>query len=229
VILGVAQVVVNVDRLADAEADLTHRGYQRSFGETAIANHPAKAHLQSGARARLGLTHFSAPPCGTAVELTAYEGAPAAGAVVYRLQLPPRPGAGPALVTVAATDPEGSHRFWTEGLGFRTGSDDHHLSFPAVMPSWRLDVVLDAAGLGERPVTTVDADGCVLVTLLSTDTETDAARLARPEHGLRSSGMWPERVASRDLRVAIIEGPSGELVELVQLPARGTTDVPGGP
>ena len=79
-ILGVAQVVVNLDALEPAAPALAEAGYEEVFCEPALANHPGKRGLQAPGRETLAMTHFAAPGGGTAIELTAYEGAAPVGA-----------------------------------------------------------------------------------------------------------------------------------------------------
>lgn len=86
----------------------------------------------------------------------------------------------------------------------------------AMFPAWQLRVALQPSS-GERPHTSVDADGCVLVTLLTTTIERELERLAATGLLLRFTSAWEEQVGGRTVTVAIVEGPSGELVELLQV------------
>jgi hypothetical protein len=197
VIVAVAQIVINTADADAAAQALQARGYERKFAERGLANHPAKAHLQAAARTRLDLLHLTPPQPGPAIEITAYDGAPA-GRAAYEWD-----GAG---VTATVSDAAASRAFWTS-LGFR---GDDVLEFPAPLPSMRL-----ALALRERPdaePATVDADGCVLVTLLSTDVEADAP----------GADIWTETIDGRALRIGMIRGPGGEPVEILQLPKAKT-------
>jgi len=220
VILGVAQVVVNVESLPDAERVLQSAGYVRSFAEDALPNHPAKAPFQATVRDRLALAHFAAPGAAPAIELTQYAGAPPRGEAAFRLvasaALPgiaDEVGSDPPSVPVAVRVPGRSDAFW-QAIGFV--DDGFALSFPALMPSWRLRLERDTGR--ERSNATVDARGCVLVTMLSTDVAGDLRRLENLV--LRSSAAWAETVGGRPLRAALVEGPAGELVELLELGMR---------
>ena len=202
-IFGVAQLVVNVAEIEDAAANLERSGYVATFAERGLPNQPEKESFQGASRRALDLLHFKSPDGGVAIELTAYDGPPA-GAPSYRLE--------PSGVALAASDASGA--FWTDGLGFRRSGD--RLRFPAAFPAWRLDLDLETGDPGSGTPRTVDADGCVLVTMLVTDVEREVERLARIAT-VRPSGVWQERVAGRDLRVAVVAGPSGELVELLEI------------
>ena len=209
-ILGIAQVVLNVTDLGPAEADFLARGYERTFRDDAIPNHPAKRPFQSRPRESLAMSHLAPPRPAPAVELTSY-GAPA-GVAPFKLELDaqgaPRSASFPAE--------EESRRFWIEGLGFR--DDGPALELRAAAPSLGFRVALEPHP-PSRPATMVDAGGCVLVTAVTTDVDRDFERLGRFSEG-RSAQPWAETVAGRELRVAMIEGPSGELVELLQAPSR---------
>jgi hypothetical protein len=223
VILGVAQVVLNLPEIEPARHALAAAGYELSFEERGIPNHPAKAPFQGVEREALDMVHLAAPGA-LAVELTAYSGGPPAGRAAFGLAAQDgglfevdAPATAPARAVVAATDSEASERFWSEGLGFRPAAGGH-LEYRAVLPDWRFEIELRPDG-GAAGETTVDAHGCVLVTMLATHVERELERLAGGL-SLRSTAAWQEQVAGRPLTVALVEGPSGELVELLQAPAR---------
>ena len=216
-ILGAVQVVVNVVDLAAAEAPLAAAGFTRSFTEPALASHPAKATLLARPRSALAMTHLAPAEDGRpapAVELTAYAGEPPAGEAAYVLEA--GPDRRPRRVLAPTPDPEASGAFW-DALGARAG-DDGARRFGAALPAWRLEVATPA-GPDRAGATTLDADGCVLVSVLCTAVEADLARLERRVALGRGSGAWQEEVAGRALTVAVVEGPAGELVEMLQIPS----------
>jgi hypothetical protein len=206
VILGVAQVVVNVADLGAPSESLRAAGFTERFAERELPNNDAKRPLQAHARTELDMVHFNAPDGGVAVELTAYGGEAPAGRAAYQLELPRR-------VSVLASEPEGSRAFWG-ALGFRDAGD--RLEVRAMRPEWSLDVALVDRAAHEP--TTVDADGCVLVTLLTTGLDADLERLRQAGLLSRLAPPWEESIDGRLLRVAMAEGPSGELIELLQPP-----------
>ena len=214
-IVGAAQVVVNVADLEPARAELlAEPGTKETFAALDLANNPVKAPFQGAPRERMAMVHLT-PAEGLAVELTRYEGAPPAGTAAYKLR---REGEGPPVVVAPGGDREASERFWTEGLRF-TSDEAGRLAAPAMHPAWRLGLEL-----GSEPAagtTTVDAEGCVLVTLLTTSIDRELERLQGTGLLLRSTASWTEQVADRQTRVAFVEGPSGELVELLQAPRPG--------
>ena len=116
-----------------------------------------------------------------------------------------------------STDPEASREFWTGGLGFTErgeGDEGAALGFEAMMPSWSLAAVVTGTA-DERP-TQVDAEGCVLATMLTRDLDRELARLRELAPAGRTTGSWSELVGGREVRVAFVEGPGGELVELLE-------------
>jgi hypothetical protein len=210
-IAGVAQVVANAADLDVAAARFVERGMAETFRVDGLANHAAKQPFQAEERGSLDMLHLSAP--GTlAVEITAYVGAPPAGSPSYEFD----PAAGEA--SVRTRDIDASRRFWTEALRF-ADQGGGVLGFPAPLPAWRLRVRLEAVEGGPAPVT-VDADGWVLVTVLTTDMEADLGRLEASGLVLRSTPSWREAIGDREAHVALVEGPGGELVELLETPRR---------
>jgi hypothetical protein len=215
VILGAVQVVLNVADLAAAEAPLTAAGFARSFHEPRLPSHPAKDIMLSGRRDALAMVHLTPPAPGPApapapaVELTAYAGPPPAGAAAFTLR-----GAGE--VTTATDDRAASGAFW-DALGAPRGEDGVR-RFGAALPAWRL-AVTTVDGPPRAGTTTLDADGCVLVSLVTSNVDAELRRLGRGDVLRRATAAWDEDVAGRTLRVAVVEGPAGELVELLQIPS----------
>lgn len=238
-ILGVAQLVVNLARLEDGAGVLEDAGYELLFEQRGLASHDAKAPFQSASRRDLDMAHFTAPDATVAIELTAYGGEPPSGACAYRLEpsagegdadgglashLAARtPGAAAALVLRGDLERSGS--FWCEALGFAELSRGHGavtLAPRAPLPSLSISLTLTEAS-PKRGATTVDARGCVLMTVLTTSIEDDLALVGAHDAALRFSPCWDERVAGRPIRAALVEGPSGELIELLQAP-RGDSE-----
>jgi catechol 2,3-dioxygenase-like lactoylglutathione lyase family enzyme len=200
VIIGVAQLIVNAADPDAAAGALEASGYARKWTERALPNHPAKAPLQGAPREALDLVFLTPPEPGVAIEVTGYHGPAPAGRAAYRWD--------GATATAVVSDAPASRAFWSE-LGFREGADGA-LEFPAPVASLRLRLALE-----ERPGVepgTVDADGCVVVALLSTDAAADA----------RGAETWTETVDGRDLKVGMLRGPGGEPIEMLQLPRTRT-------
>lgn len=208
-ILGAVQVVVNVGDLATAEAPLGAAGFTRSFHEPRLVSHPAKDIMLSGPRDALAMVHLTPPTPAPAVELTTYAGAPPAGTAAFTMT---------TSQEIAATtdDRAASGAFW-DALDAPQG-DDGLRRFGAALPAWRL-VITTIDGPTRAGTTTVDADGCVLVSLVTSNVDAELARLHRGALLHRATTVWEEHVAGRTLRVAIVEGPAGELVELLQIPS----------
>lgn len=208
-ILGAVQVVVNVADLALAEAPLSAAGFTRSFHAPRLASHTVKDIMLSGPRDALAMVHLTPPAPAPAVELTAYaDGAPA-GAAAFTMD-------NSHAITTTTHDRAASGAFW-DALNAPQG-DGGVRRFGAALPAWRLTVTT-ADGPGRVGQTTVDADGCVLVSLVTSNVDAELARLHRSAVLHRATEAWDEAVAGRTLRVAIVEGPAGELVELLQIPS----------
>lgn len=202
-ILGVPQVVVGVADVTAAEAPLLAAGFTRTFAEPALASHPAKAPLLSRPREALAMVHLTAPSARPAVELTSY-GAPG-GTAAFVLE--------DDRVRAPTDDPAASTAFWA-ALG--RGEDD---VVGGALPGWRLAVAVEPSP-ARAGATTLDADGCVLVTVATTKVAPELRRLQGLGVLRRAAGPWSEQVAGRALEVAIVEGPGGELVELLEVGSR---------
>lgn len=208
-ILGAVQVVVNVADLAAAEAPLTAAGFTRSFHEPRLASHPAKDIMVSGPRDALAMVHLTPPTPAPAIELTAYAGGAPTGAAAFTMD-------NSHEITTTTDDRAASGAFWDALNAPQT--DGGVRRFGAALPAWRLTVTT-TDGPSRAGQTTVDAGGCVLVSLVTSNVDAELARLHRGGVLQRATEAWDEAVAGRTLRVAIVEGPAGELVELLQIPS----------
>jgi catechol 2,3-dioxygenase-like lactoylglutathione lyase family enzyme len=207
--VGVAQIVVNTGNLDALRSSYLTRGWRESFRAERLPNHSAKVPFQAVARRTLDMAHLTFA-ARTSVEVTRYADQPPAGATVYSLD--------GAAVRLRACEPRASRAFW-RALGF-THVEGEVFEARAPLPAWRLRVTLHPTD-GDRPCTSVDADGCVLVTMLTTTVERELERLVATDLLLRRTPAWQEEVAGRTVTVAFVEGPSGELVELLQVPGGG--------
>jgi hypothetical protein len=203
--VGVAQLVLHTADLETVCSAYLADGWKESFRTERLPNHPAKIQFQTVARTALDISHLACS-AKTPVEVTCYAGQAPTGTTVYELDGP--------VVLLHACKPDASRAFW-RALGF-TETEENMLEAQTVLPAWRLRVTLRPR-TGERPHTSVDADGCVLVTLLTTAIERELEQMAATGLLLRSTTAWQENVGGRMVTVAFVEGPSGELVELLQL------------
>lgn len=208
-ILGAVQVVVNVGDLAAAEAPLTTAGFTRSFHEPRLPSHSAKNIMLGSPRDALAMVHLTPPAPAPAVELTAYTGDAPAGVAAFMMD-------NSHEITTTTNDRAASGAFW-DALNAPQG-DGGARRFGAALPAWRLTVAT-TDGPSRAGQTTVDADGCVLVSVVTSNVDAELARLHRGGVLQRATEAWDEAVAGRTLRVAIVEGPAGELVELLQIPS----------
>jgi len=123
--------------------------------------------------------------------------------------------------------------FWTRQLGMRLEreSPSHglcgwaRLEMPSPVPAWRLTVVLVEDSETARAPRSLDALGLTSVCLISTDIGADVERLAACP-GAGFGRPFRIDIAGRSLRVCMGHGPSGELIELLQVetpPGRAAT------
>ncbi|MGC8667512.1 MAG: VOC family protein [Chthonomonadales bacterium] len=144
-------------------------------------------------------------------------------------------------VSLSTADPERSLRFWHDGLGLepvrgeaaqpviperfapfvpaalsadRVAAAGHRLAACAPAPAWCMELALVAADKeGEEPM--LDDAGLTCLCLLSTSIERDLARAVRAG-GTQATDVFPLQVNGRLLRVAMLRGTAGEIVELIQ-------------
>ena len=118
---------------------------------------------------------------------------------------------------------ERSLRFWGEGLRFRliergtTRKGNHwaRLSFRALRPIWSLDVVLVEDKDFRPPRPMLHDRGATCLALLSTDLRVDVPGVSVESDGVKPS-MFDIVVAQKRLRIALLRGPDGEIVEFIQ-------------
>jgi hypothetical protein len=111
-----------------------------------------------------------------------------------------------------------SVHFWQRGLGARMreeGSGHAALRFISPAPTLAAEVRLTASDR-EPPEPALDAPGHPCVALVSNNVAADGERLMA-EGASRRSGAFSLTIAGKPLRVEIFEGPSRELVELIEL------------
>ena len=130
---------------------------------------------------------------------------------------------GIAAVGIEVADLERSLRFWQIGLQCRLierGTTDTacswaKLTFRALRPTWSLEVVLVESTPIARSLPMLDDQGATCLALLSTDCESDAVRAGSASGG-STSQTFTLTVAEKPLRIALVRGPDGEIVEIIQ-------------
>jgi hypothetical protein len=120
-------------------------------------------------------------------------------------------------VIVRASNPNTSAIFW-QMLGFTlvsTGDGCYTLAFPATMLSMPLTVMIVRTECGPDPDTKADDLGCSLVALITRNLPADMAMLK--EHRCVLSEVGQFTINGRSLNICMIYGPSGEVVELMEI------------
>lgn len=127
-------------------------------------------------------------------------------------------GAGIRAVLSQATDIDATLAFWSETFGLRAAraSDGLHVvEIKAAVPQWALRVAF-VPGTGQP--TRLDDGGFACLALLTNDLASLIERVDRT--AVDHTGVFTVRVNGRDLAVAILRAPGGELVELIQVVSR---------
>lgn len=117
---------------------------------------------------------------------------------------------------------EQSIRFWSDAFRFRkvamgvnrVGNQWARLAFRAIRPNWSIELVLVENRSLVLPIPMLDDQGATCLALLSTDIRADLARA----HESPASAFELD-VAGKRLTIALLRGPSGEIIELIQPPA----------
>jgi hypothetical protein len=133
---------------------------------------------------------------------------------------------GPAVKAVALAIPEDAEveEFWLKALGCRKRAvgaikdcEWAHFAFASMVKNWALDVVLVKSSL-PAPTPYLDDGGFPCLALLTNKLDDDLARML--EHGGSTGGVFTLDVGGASKRIAILRGPSRELIELIEIPRK---------
>jgi catechol 2,3-dioxygenase-like lactoylglutathione lyase family enzyme len=209
-ILGVDHVALSSDNVDRSLSDLTAKGFTLAFVEKNLPNAPEKKPFLRAYHPAHDLAYCRGER-GVAVEITRHGGALGGAGGFYGLVF-----SGPALtgLRVGCSDAAASRTFWTDGLGFQKSGP---LRFSSPVPAWSLDLFLeDARAARDKPF--LDDAGSSCVALLCNNIAADLARAGRCG-GQTPSPVFSSRVNGRELRIALLRGPSDEIIELIDLGA----------
>lgn len=107
--------------------------------------------------------------------------------------------------------------FWEKAMGFSVQScemDQAELSFRALSPSWSIDLILEKNERLAGP-TFLDDLGCTCLSFLVRDVP-HALEMCAGHGALAVGEPFPFKVGGKVLDVALVRGPGGELIELLQ-------------
>jgi len=126
-------------------------------------------------------------------------------------------------VLLPVADLTAALRFWQEGMGCRVSASGTmsagrgwaRLHLAAPVASWSLEILL---GQDDRPPAAcrLDAAGFPCLAFLSTGVERDAERL-QESGGVLWTGAFDLQVGGKGLKIGLLCGPAGEMVELIEV------------
>lgn len=129
------------------------------------------------------------------------------------------------VIGVQVLDLDQSVRFWSDAFRFRIvtngvtrdGTRWARLTFRAIRPNWSVELVMAESRSLVPLIPMLDDVGATCLALLSTDVGADLSRA----HGSHASAFELD-IAGKRLTIALLRGPSGEIIELIQPPSDST-------
>lgn len=204
-ILGFAHLTINRGDLAAAEGEWLALGYARDAFYRGVANHPAKRVFADRYQPQHDLLLLRGSGLWP-LELTCH------GATEgENRQLAWAPDA----IRLTLSDPEPLRRLLLEGLGF-AAAEANELRLDSRLPAWSCRLRLQ---VGASEPVRLDAAGPTCLAFYSNRIEEDAARLIALGAS-DCSGVFDLTLGERDMRIALLRGPGGPLLELINLRTR---------
>ncbi len=125
-------------------------------------------------------------------------------------------------ILLRVSDISASERFWIDGMGCKCSSRGlstagrrwTHLAFRAFVPSWSVSLILSETGTPPG-LPCLDDAGFTCLALLSNRLEDDL-RVATENGGMLPGKIFYTEISGKQLRIAMLRGPDGEPVELIQ-------------
>lgn len=199
-ILGFAHLAINYGDLATAEAEWLARGYARAALHRGVPNHPAKRAFTGHYQAQHDLLLMQGSGLWP-LELTCHGPTQS-----ENRQLAWAPDA----IRVTLSDPAPLRGVLREGLGFQEApAGELHLD--SRLPAWSCRLRLQAGA--SEPVR-LDAAGPTCLAFYSNRIEEDASRLIALGAS-DYSGVFDLTLGERAMSIALLRGPGGPLLELI--------------
>ncbi|MFN0075082.1 MAG: VOC family protein [Prosthecobacter sp.] len=236
-ILGVSHIVLASTDLTRDRQTLESIGWKTQFEQRSIPTHPGKRPFMSTQSTEQGLI-FMHPGQGTPVELIHYADElpdrsdspmqivlpqPQIHAPLGHLTCPLQFAATapvPSLITHFVTDMDAASRFWQKGLGFkRAAAQDGppgslQLEFRSLMPHWRATLLLLPREKTAIP-SLLDGPGFRVISMVCSNIDRD--RVSAFQNGaLHSTGIMDLAVAGKSLRLELLQGVDGAMIELLE-------------
>ncbi|WFE89356.1 hypothetical protein K1718_24905 [Roseibium porphyridii] len=124
---------------------------------------------------------------------------------------------------LTVSDFEGSLAFFTGGLSAKVERQDvvaerrwAVVKLPGVMPKWRLELLIVEDPISHKRTMRLDDAGWPCLACLTTSIEADGEKLRQASAG-RVGEIFDLEVNGKALRILLATGPSGELVELIEI------------
>lgn len=129
------------------------------------------------------------------------------------------------MIFLGASLFEKSVAFWQNGLGFserssgETGAEGkwNHMAFASPVKRWSIDLCLLESPEESQP-STLDAPGFRCLAFITTDLKSDLLRLQG--HGGTSAVSFDFFLNEKPLRIGLLRGPSGEIIELIEFQSK---------
>jgi hypothetical protein len=131
-----------------------------------------------------------------------------------------RQDVGIEAVLVPTTNLDASEHFWVRGLGGRlatAGDRWRRVSYRRPVTSWSVELILAESDMPGEWLPTLDAPGMPCLALLTNHIASDLER-ARACGGRDTSPAFGLVVNNRSVLITLLRGPSGEIVELIEIP-----------
>lgn len=216
-IMGVDHIALSCLEIETACKNLEKDNFKVRFCEKNIPNKIEKKEFLNHYQKTHSLAFIEAQK-GPAIELTEHGSSFASGESIYRVQQ----GKGTIeTVEVLACDFEASRSFWRDKLRFEEkvlrADEAVKLKLTSPFPQWNLEVDLIQSS-GEKRKNYLDVEGFSCIAFISNKIESDLENIWQA--GKRASEVFELEVNRKWLKVAMVEGPSGEIIELIEIQKR---------
>lgn len=206
-IVGLSHLTVNTSNIEGLRKNYIHAGWQESFFERAVLNHPAKSIFLNKYEKFHHLCVMNKDGYSD-IELVQHSREIFSVNNVYK---PEDEG----IIEVQCSNYEASRAFWIVGMGFEETKDVLIKSSP--LPQWNCKIKLKKSDV--QPISLLDNSGPSCLAFYTTNLDGDIATLLDKEksYSVSVSDLIQLEVNTKKLRIKMVQAPSLELVELIEL------------